>query len=82
MEDATLREGACPDDTPAIQSVKVKTFGEDGIEREIKMGDKLKALEMIGRHLGMFKDNLNVAVETSEKLDDIISQIGGGGLEE
>ena len=46
------------------------------------MGDKLKALEMIGRHLGMFKDNLNVAVETSEKLDDIISQIGGGGLEE
>ncbi len=82
MEDATLREGACPDDTAAIQSVKVKTFGEDGIEREIKIGDKLKALEMIGRHLGMFKDNLNVAVETSEKLDDIISQIGGGGLEE
>lgn len=82
MEDATLREDACEDDTAAIQSVKVKTFGEDGIEREIKMGDKLKALELIGKHLGMFKDNLSLTVGTSQKLDDIISQIGGEGLEE
>lgn len=82
MEDATLRADACADDTAAIQSVKVKTFGEDGVEREIKMGDKLRALELIGKHLGMFKDNMNLTVETSRKLDDIISQIGGEGLEE
>ena len=82
MEDATLKEDACPDDTAAIQSVKVKTFGEDGVEREIRMGDKLKALEMLGRHLGMFKDNLNLTVETSQKLDDILRQIGGEGLED
>ena len=82
MEDATLRADACVDDTAAIQSVKVKTFGEDGVEREIKMGDKLRALELIGKHLGMFKDNMNLTVETSRKLDDIISQIGGEGLEE
>lgn len=27
------------------------------VEREVKMADKLKALELCGRHLGMFKDN-------------------------
>lgn len=60
---ATVREDALPEDTAAIQSVKVKTFGEDGLEREIKMADKLKALEMLGRHLGMFKDKLELSGE-------------------
>lgn len=30
---------------------------EQAIEREVKLCDKLKALELCGRHLGMFKDN-------------------------
>lgn len=81
-KDATLREDASEDDTAAIQSVKVKTFGEDGVEREIKMADKLKALELLGKHLGMYQNNLNVTVEASGKLDDIMSQLGGEGLEE
>lgn len=81
-ETATLRSDVTVDDTAAIQSVKVKTFGEDGIEREIKLADKLKALELLGKHLGMFKDNINLEVKSSEKLDDIISQMGGEGLEE
>lgn len=81
-DDATLKDDAAPEDTAAIQSVKVKTFGEDGIEREIKMADKIKALELLGKHMGMFQNNLNVTLETSEKLDDIMSQIGGEGLEE
>ena len=81
-ETATLRPDVTVDDTAAIQSVKVKTFGEDGIEREIKLADKLKALELLGKHLGMFKDNINLEVKSSEKLDDIISQMGGEELEE
>lgn len=81
-DDATLKDNAAPEDTAAIQSVKVKTFGEDGIEREIKMADKIKALELLGKHMGMFQNNMNLNIETSEKLDDIISQIGGEGLEE
>lgn len=79
---ATVKEDALPEDTAAIQSVKVKTFGEDGLEREIKMADKIKALELLGKHLGMFQNNLNVTLGTSDKLNDVMSQIGGEGLEE
>lgn len=78
---ATIKEDALPEDTAAIQSVKVKTFGEDGLEREIKMADKLKALELLGKHLGMFKDKVEVSGLTEEKskLDDLIRQMCGGG---
>ncbi len=79
---ATVKEDALPEDTAAIQSVKVKTFGEDGLEREIKMADKIKALELLGKHMGMFKEKVDVNIQTSEKLDDIMSQMGGEGLEE
>ena len=80
-ETATLRPDALPEDTAAIQSVKVKTFGEDGLEREIKMADKLKALELLGKHLGMFRDKLEVSgtLETEKtKLDDLLQQMRGG----
>ena len=78
---ATVKENASSDDTAAIQSVKVKTFGEDGLEREIKMADKLKALELLGRHLGMFKDKVEVSGLEKEKskLDDILKQMRGDG---
>lgn len=78
-EDATLRADAAPEDTAAIQSVKVKTFGEDGLEREIKMADKLKALELLGKHLGMFKDKLEISGLTEEqtKLDNLVQQMRG-----
>lgn len=79
---ATVKADASPDDTAAIQSVKVKTFGEDGLEREIKMADKLKALELLGKHLGMFKDKVELsgALETEKtKLDDLLQQMRGDG---
>ena len=55
---------ASDDDTAAIASVRVKeSSGDSGdtTEREIKFADKLKALELLGRHLGMFDDKLTVA---------------------
>lgn len=64
-EDATIKEGASDDDTAAIQSVKVKvipTKDGEGIEREIRLSDKLKALELLGKHLGMWNDKLDVSV--------------------
>lgn len=79
-ETATVKGDALPEDTAAIQSVKVKTFGEDGLEREIKMADKLKALELLGKHMGMFKDKVEVSGLSNEesKLDDLINQMRGG----
>lgn len=78
---ATVKEDALSEDTAAIQSVKVKTFGDDGLEREIKMADKLKALELLGKHMGMFKDKVELSgVLDSEKtkLDDLLQQMRGG----
>ena len=82
VDTATIKPDAAPEDTAAIQSVKVKTFGEDGLEREIKMADKLKALELLGKHMGMFKDKVELSgrLETEKtKLDDLIQQMRGGG---
>lgn len=84
-EDATLKDNATEEDTAAILSVKVKVFptkNGDGIEREIKMADKLKALELLGKHLGMFTDKIEVSgiLETEKtKLDDILNQMRGDG---
>ena len=64
-EDATIKLSATSDDTAAIQSVKVKiipTKKGEGIEREVRLNDKLKALELLGKHLGMWNDKLDVSV--------------------
>ena len=62
-EDASVREDATEDDLACIQSVKVKTMdGAKGksVEREVRLNVKMKALELLGKHLGMFKDKLEV----------------------
>lgn len=65
MDEATVKEDAATDDVAAIQSVRVKMFPTkdgDGIEREVKLEPKLKALELLGKHLGMWNDKLDVNV--------------------
>ena len=60
----------------AIAGIKDGKFGV-----EMKLNDKEKALELLGRHLGMFKDKLEVSgtLETEKtKLDDLIQQMRGG----
>lgn len=76
-EDASVREDATEDDLACIQSVKVKTMSAEkgsSVEREIKLNDKMKALELLGKHLGMFKDkveldadmDLNITIDYGE----------------
>ncbi len=75
MNDATVIEGADRDDTAAIASVKVKVISGangDGIEREIRLADKLKALELIGRHLGMFTDKVDLTGAATVQIIDNI----------
>lgn len=78
---AKIKEDASEDDLSCIQSIKIKP-SEWGTEREVKLYDKRAALVDIGKHLGIFTDKMALTVETSEKLDDIMSQIGGEGLDE
>lgn len=84
FDEATILDSALPEDLAAVASVKVKRFPTkegEGIEREIKFYDKTKALDLAGRHLGMFKDKLEVsgALETERtKLDVLIEQMRGG----
>ena len=73
MDDATILSEAARDDTAAIASVKVKIIpGEDGdgVEREVRLADKLKALELCGKHLGMFTDKLDITGPISINIVD------------
>lgn len=78
-DDATIKAEATADDTAAIQSVKVKvipTKEGEGVEREIRLNDKLKALELLGKHLGMWNDksdvniNIPVVISGEDRLED------------
>ncbi len=80
-----IKDDASEDDLACIESIKYKRSDSEtgsSVEREVKVASKLRAMELLGKHLGMFRDNLSLTVKTSQKLDDIISQIGGEGLEE
>lgn len=70
-QDATLLDSVRSDDTAAIQSIKVKVIPqrptrdnptpEPIIEREVRFHDKTKALELLGKHLGMFVDKHEIS---------------------
>ncbi len=56
---------ATEDDLACIESVKYKRSKSDtgsSVEREVKIASKLKALEMLGKHLGMWNEKLDVNV--------------------
>jgi len=84
FKNATVLGLAADEDLAAISSVKIKESiykGGSTTEREIRMYDKTKALELLGKHLGMFKDRLELtgALETEKsKLDALIKQMRGG----
>lgn len=61
------------DDRAIIAGVKVKD-GDTFTEREVKLTDKTRALELLGRHLGMFQDNISLNVAPPRIVDDV----GGG----
>ena len=74
----TVLSKAKEDDLACIQSVKVKiSNGDNGYmeEREIKLNDKLKALDSLAKHLGIYKDggledlNINITVDYGDGND-------------
>ena len=60
-----IKSDASPDDLACIESVKYKDSESDtgsSVEREVKIASKLKALELLGKHLGMWNDKLDVNI--------------------
>lgn len=62
-----IRDNATDDDLSCIESIKYKESDNEyggSVEREVKVASKLKALELLGKHLGMWNDKLDVNVTT------------------
>lgn len=63
-----IKDNASEDDLACIESIKVKrSKTENGAvseEREVKIASKVKCLELLGKHLGMWNDRttLNVSL--------------------
>jgi phage terminase small subunit len=80
MKEATLKGDISDDDAAVIASVRVKkipTADGEGVEREIKFADKLKALELLGKHLGMFTENINITGEMGVVINNDIPKDAG-----
>ena len=74
-----IRENATDDDLSCIESIKFKESESEfggSVEREVKISSKLKALELLGKHLGMWNDKLDVnmmqpvVITGSDNLED------------
>ena len=60
-----IKDDASEDDLSCIESIKYKHSDTDAgssTEREVKTASKLKALELLGKHLGMWNDKLDVNI--------------------
>lgn len=60
-----IKEDATDDDLSCIESIKYKHSDTDtgySVEREVKVASKLKALELLGKHLGMWNDKIDVNI--------------------
>ena len=70
-----LRRDVSPDDLAAVASHRRKASA-DVEEIEVRMYDKNRALELLGKHLGMFTENLRIEDVRPVIVDDAGS-IGG-----
>ena len=62
--------------------MKVKTIPTEagmGVEREVKLADKIKALDLLGRHLGMYTTkvdvNADIITKGVENLENLAKQM-------
>lgn len=64
-DEGKIKKTATEDDLSCIDSIKYKSSDSESgwsVEREVKIGSKLKALELLGKHLGMWNDKIDVNV--------------------
>lgn len=74
-----IKTTATDDDLACIESVKHKKCNSStgsSVEREVKIASKIKALELLGKHLGMWNDKFDVnitqpiVISGDDKLED------------
>jgi phage terminase small subunit len=79
LSDGSILSGANADDLACIEGMKYKRSDTDtgsSEEREVKFASKMKALELLGKHLGMWDDkaevnvNIPVVISGEESLED------------
>lgn len=77
--EGNIKGDAAEDDLACIESVKYKHSDTDtgySEEREVKIASKLKALELLGKHLGMWNDKVDlnvtlpIVISGSDELED------------
>lgn len=77
--DGRIKPDAEQDDLACIEGIKYKHSDSDtgfSSEREVKFASKLKALELLGKHLGMFNDKVDlnmtapVIISGADQLED------------
>lgn len=67
-ETGKIREDASAEDLAAIAAIKVR--GGRAEENEVRMADKTRALELLGKHLGMFRENVQLQAVAPVIVDD------------
>lgn len=71
------------DDEAAMVSEASETITAGGGSVKLKLNDKLRALEMLGRHLGMFTDKMEISGELSNPFaglsTDELRKLAGSG---
>lgn len=62
-ENGEIKTDASADDLACVESYKVEngdSINGSSSKREVKLASKMKALELLGKHLGMFSDKFDV----------------------
>ena len=77
LDTGAVKKDASPYDTAAISSIKIKkseSFGETGSstseERSIGFHNKTKALELMGKHVGLFDDSVKIDIKDIPQIID------------
>lgn len=71
------------DDTAAaLASFDVVEIGgeQGGVIRKVRLADKLRALELIGKHLNMFRERVEVSGNAANPLTVLIQQVQGSAF--
>lgn len=79
--DGKLLEDIDRADSAAIMSVRVKS-GDEFEEREVRMYDKIRALELLGKRYGMFADKVKLDGPVPVIIDDVQDEGDGERMPE